>query len=159
MSNLTEVLNQKGSFYLPRATNYHQGIANFYEEHFVVIDGQVTIKKSYIDGIVDAYYKEHIKKLKLEGSYASDKLVHKLYSDDNELISTTEVTLPFSKYVNDVQIYIDTIVNGLENRLVSQREYDEDMLVITKELGNVDTKISTAINTSIYNVLNTEVKG
>lgn len=105
MSNLTEVLNQNGSFYLPQATNYNKGIASFYDEHFVVVDGQVTIKKSYIDGILDGYYKEQIKKLKLEGSYASDKLVHKLYDINNELISSTEVTLPFSNYINDLQMY------------------------------------------------------
>lgn len=128
MSNLTEVLNQNGSFYLPQATNYNKGIASFYDEHFVVVDGQVTIKKSYIDGILDGYYKEQIKKLKLEGSYASDKLVHKLYDINNELISSTEVTLPFSNYINDLQMYKSgnlVTINALNgSKLLKSQEID-----------------------------------
>ena len=46
------VPGQNLSVYVPLASNEHPGIATFYNEYFVVINGMVKIKESYLTGLL-----------------------------------------------------------------------------------------------------------
>lgn len=98
MVNIREVLSNQESLYIPIATNIQKGIAKFYNDHFDVIDGEVRIKQSYFRNLLT----NEVNTMRLTSEYESDKLVQNLYGLDGQLVSTSEVTLPFSNYIDDV---------------------------------------------------------
>lgn len=99
--NIEEILpNNTNVFYIPIATNLQKGIASFYEQHFDVVDGQVSIKRDYFANILTA----ENKKLSLKSDYKDYYLVNELYGLDGEVVSSSETRLPFDYYLRDINI-------------------------------------------------------
>ena len=129
--NIREMLSPKGSNYIPVATSQNLGIAKFYEEHFDVVDGKVTIKQQYFKSIFEEYVANvkdvvidtsGIKELKLTGTYADSKITYKLYTGDDEEISSASVTIPLNLYANKIS------VNTSENTVTISLLNDDSVL-------------------------------
>lgn len=129
--NIREMLSPKGSNYIPVATSQNLGIAKFYDEHFDVVDGKVTIKQQYFKSLFEEYVANvkdvvidtsGVKELKLTGKYADSEITYKLYTGDDEEISSASVTIPFSSYANKIS------VNTSENTVTINLLNDDSIL-------------------------------
>lgn len=75
--------------HMPLASNTAKGIANFYDEHFVVVAGSVKIKESYLQKLINT----SLSNFKIEViKQTADKYIIRLKNGDTTL-SDAELVL------------------------------------------------------------------
>ena len=140
--NIAEML--VGNSYIPVASTSQLGIVSFYDEQFDVIDGKAYIKRKYLQDLFDDYSSN----FKVSSELNNDVLTQNLYVSE-KLISSTDVTLPFSNYVNNIllnkngNIITLTGLNGetlLSNQQINLNDYVKSISV-TKNGNQVNINL------------------
>lgn len=102
MSSTTEQLLSEEGVFVPLASNYTKGIASFYDVHFIVTEGAVKIKEAYLQSLLDNYYEANKKDYRVVTAFQNNLFKTTLTESNGNEISSSSITLPFDKYVNNM---------------------------------------------------------